>query len=67
MSADSNSIMQINRHRSCSPYEWFGPDPEPNPPGEGCACAGCEVRILIEQRLLERAEKNADRSSHEEG
>jgi hypothetical protein len=47
-------IVQKNRHRSCPPFEWFGPLEEPNPHGEDCACAGCYVanwhKTVVERR-----------------
>lgn len=43
-SAKALDILQCNRHSSVLPYKWFGPDPEPRAPGNGCACAGCEIR-----------------------
>lgn len=44
------TVLKQDRHRSVAPYEWFGPSPEPCPPGEECACSGCEVRFIIERK-----------------
>lgn len=35
------SIVKVNRHGTVEPYLWYGPDPEPNPPGPDCTCQGC--------------------------
>lgn len=40
-------ILQANRHRSVEPYEWFGPDAEPCPPGKDCKCLGCDARFAF--------------------
>lgn len=50
------AIIQKNRHRSCEPFEWFGPDPEPNPPGARCGCSGCQARFAIATQVLDKQE-----------
>jgi hypothetical protein len=41
----ADHILQKNRHRSCQPYDWFGPEAERCPPGEGCRCRGCAAGV----------------------
>lgn len=43
----SFGILKVNRHRSIEPYEWFGPDAEPCPPGKDCKCLGCDARFVF--------------------
>lgn len=42
---EAGRILQKDRHRSCFPYEWFGPSPEPRAAGSSCQCFGCEARF----------------------
>ncbi len=38
----SVEILKQNRHNTISRV-WYGPDPEPCPPGKDCLCPGCVV------------------------
>jgi hypothetical protein len=59
----SGSIVQINRHRSVEPFEWFGPDPEPQGPGKDCPCGGCETRRVTDGGLHSVANRRPRKGS----
>lgn len=48
-----DSLMQ-NRHRTCEPFDWFGPSEEPCPPGKSCPCSGCRARFSAAQWDIEK-------------
>ena len=50
----SMDLLQQNRHRSCEPFDWFGPADEPCPPGKSCACSGCRARFSAAQWDIEK-------------
>lgn len=47
-------ILQTNRHRSSEPYDWFGPQPEPQPAGKSCPCGGCRARYSAVEWDIEK-------------